>query len=183
MRNDPEYINVFGKLRKKSGSLEAKDRRNRYYKYKGIGIDIFAIEETNRFAATIAKFLYHNIQYPTSYITVGCIRRPLVRIIEFLHFCILFPVLRLIGKINPGHEYHYVLGTGWPRHTFNMKNTLPLAEAEFEGRRFPVPKNTDAYLTSVFGDWRSLPSEDLIIKSIHCKEYRDEVLYNNGITA
>ena len=175
MKTDVEYINVFSKLRKKSGHVETRDRRNKFYKYTGVGLDIFAIEKTNLFSAYVAKLLYHNIQYPTSYITVSWIRRPLVRLIEFLHFCLLFPLLRLVGKINPNGEYHYVLGTGWPRHTFYMKHTFPLSEAEFEGRMMPVPHDMDSYLTIVYGDWHRLPSEEEILKAIHCREYREEI--------
>ena len=39
----------------------------------------------------------------------------------------------------------------------------------------PVPKDMDAYLTNVYGDWRKMPSEEDIKKSIHCQEYRDEI--------
>lgn len=175
MKTDIEYINVFGKLRKKTGTLEAKDRRNKYYRWTGLAIDIFAIEKTNYLSVFLAKFLYHNIQYPTSYITVSWIRRPLVRIIEFIHFVLLFPLLRLVGKINPKEEYHYVLGTGWPKHTFYMKDTFPLSQAEFEGRMMPVPHDMDSYLTNVFGDWRIMPSEEQIRKAIHGKEYLEEI--------
>lgn len=175
IKTDVEYINIFGKLRRKSGCRDAKDRRNAYYKYKGVGLDIFAIEKTNRLSAVIAKFLYHNIQYPTSYIKIAWVRRPLVRLIEALHLGLIFPLLRIIGKINFTGEYHYVLGTGWPKHTFHMKYTFPLTTAEFEGEQMPVPNDMDAYLTTVFGDWRTLPSEDVIRKSIHCREYLEEI--------
>lgn len=175
MKTDIEYINVFGKFRKKHGRVDARDRRNKYYRYAGPGIDIFAIEKTNRLSAFLAKFIYHSIQYPTCYISIPWIRRPLVRIIEILTFCIIFPILRLIGRINPDGQYHYVLGTGWPDHTFYMKYTFPLSEAEFEGELMPVPNDMDAYLTKVFGDWRTLPSEEQIRKSVHCREYREEM--------
>ena len=175
IKTDVEYINIFSKLRRKSGCRDAKDRRNAYYKYKGVGLDIFAIEKTNRLSAVIAKFLYHNIQYPTSYIKTAWVRRPLVRLIEALHLGLIFPLLRIIGKINFTGEYHYVLGTGWPKHTFHMKYTFPLTTAEFEGEQMPVPNDMDAYLTTVFGDWRVLPSEDVIRKSIHCREYLEEI--------
>ena len=175
MKTDAEYINVFSKFRKKRPRLEAKDRRNKFYRYAGPGIDIFAIEKTNRFAAIAAKFLYHNIQYPTSYIKVKWIRITLVRLVEFIHFCLIFPILRLIGMINPKGEYHYVLGTGWPKHTFYMKYTLPLSEAEFEGINMPVPQDMESYLSIVYGDWKKLPTESQIKDAIHCREYREEI--------
>lgn len=175
MKTDVEYINIFAKYRKKEGRVEAKDRRNKYYKYAGPGLDIFAIEKTNRFSAVAAKFLYHSIQYPTSYIRIKWIRRVLVRLVELIHLVLVFPLLRLVGKINPNEEYHYVLGTGWPDHTFYMKYTFPLSTAEFEGEVVPVPYDMDAYLTTVYGDWKKLPTESQIKKAIHCREYREEI--------
>lgn len=175
MKTDVEYINVFGKFRKKEGRIQASSRRYRYYKWAGIGLDVFAIEKTNAFSAHVSKFLYHEFQHLTSYIGCSTLRRPLIRLVKAVHFHIVNPVLRLIGKINPKNEYHYVLGTGWPKHTFYMEDTFPLAEAEFEGKMFPVPKDMDAYLTNVYGDWRKIPSHESIRNFIHCQEYIDEI--------
>ena len=58
---------------------------------------------------------------------------------------------------------------------FYMKDILPLAQASFEGKMMPVPKDADAYLTNVYGDWRKLPSDAQIKKAIHSREYRDEI--------
>ena len=107
------------------------------------------------------------------------IRKPLIRIIEFFNFKIVFPLIRLIGKINPHKEYHYTLGTGWWQHTFWGENTFPLTTADFEGFLLPVPKDMDAYLTNVYGDWRTPPEEEEIKKAIHSQEYRDEIFGKN----
>jgi hypothetical protein len=56
-----------------------------------------------------------------------------------------------------------------------MKNTFPLTTARFEGEEFPVPKDTDAYLTLVYGDWRKMPSEEQIRKAIHNPTYIKEI--------
>lgn len=175
MKTDVEYVNLFGKFRKKAGRISVASRRYSYYKWAGVGLDIFAIEKTNQLAAHVSKFLYQEIQHLTSYIPWAWLRKPLIRVIEVFHFYITNPLLRLVGKINPKQQYHYVLGTGWPRHTFYMKDTFPLSEAEFEGYRFPVPKDMDAYLTNVYGDWKKIPSDDTIRKYIHCQEYIDEI--------
>ena len=175
MKTDVDYVNVFGKFRKKQGRIQSKSRRYRYYKWTGIGLDIFAIEKTNAFSARVSKSLYHEIQHLTEYVRLGWLRKSLIRIIETVHFGLVNPLLRLIGKINPKQEYHYVLGTGWPRHKFYLKDIFPLDTAEFEGVMMPVPKDMDAYLSNVYGDWRTLPSEEKIMKSIHCQEYIDEI--------
>lgn len=179
MRSDADYTNLFGKFRKREGRIESSSRRYDYYKWAGIGFDIFAIEKTNYFAARAATVIYHNLQHPTSYIRWAWLRKPLIRLVEGFSLGIVNPILRVIGLINPRGEYHYVLGTGWARHTFYMKDTLPLATTRFEGEEWPVPKDMDAYLTNVYGNWRELPSDEQIRKCIHCKEYIKEIYGND----
>lgn len=179
MSSDVDYTNLFGKFRKREGRIESSSRRYDYYKWAGIGFDIFAIEKTNYFAARAATVIYHNLQHPTSYIRWGWLRKPLIRLIEGFSLGIVNPILRLIGLINPRGEYHYVLGTGWARHTFYMKDTLPLTTTRFEGEEWPVPKDMDAYLTNVYGNWRKLPTDEQIRKCIHCKEYIKEIYGND----
>lgn len=179
MRTDADYIFPFGKFRKKEGYVHTRNPRCSYYKWKGIGFDIFSIEKTSFLAAKWASQIYYLMQAITQNLKIGWIRKPIIRIIEGINFGIIFPIIRLIGLINPKQEYHYTLGTGWPKHTFFMKNTFPLSTAEFEGEQLPVPNDMDSYLTNVYGDWRTLPTEDQIDKSIHCQEYRDEI-YGKG---
>ena len=175
-KTDVDYVNCFGKFRKRHGSVQSASHRYAYYKWKGIGFDIFALEKTNFLAAFIAEQVYSRTQKWTLNIDADWIRKPLIRIIEFLNWGILCPILRLFGWIfNPKGEYHYVLSTGWPKHTFYLKNTFPLTIAEFEGESMPVPRDMDSYLTNVYGDWRTPPTEEQIRESIHCQEYRDEI--------
>lgn len=173
--SDVEYVNTFGKFRKRQGRVRVASRRYEYYRWRGVGLDIFAIERTNYIAARIASVVYNNLQHLTSYIRIGWLRKSLIRIIEFLCLGLLNPLLRLIGLINPKDEYHYTLGTGWAKHTFHMKDTFPLSTACFEGREYPVPRDMSNYLSNVYGDWCKLPTEEQIRKAIHCEQYIDEI--------
>jgi lipopolysaccharide cholinephosphotransferase len=175
MLSDIDYVNTFGKFRKRKGEVKITRGRYRYLKYKGQFIDIFAIERTPYWAARAARVIYFNMQYPTIYIKTKWLRHILIRLIEGLRLGIINPVLRLLGLINPKGEYHYQMGTGWARHTFYLKDTFPLSTIEFEGHEFPAPRDVDAYLTNVYGDWRKLPDEDAIRQSIHSMEYVDEI--------
>ena len=175
MSSDVEYVSCFAKYRKRAGRIESKSRRYNYYKWCGIGFDIFTIEKTNFFAAKIAGFIYNNIQHLTSYIRWGIVRKPLIRIIEFLCIAIIFPILRVIGLINPRGEYHYSLGIGWAKSTFFIKDIMPLTTTDFEGVEMPVPKDMDAYLTRVYGNWRKLPNDEQIRRCIHNRQYINEI--------
>ncbi len=175
MKTDVDYVNWFGKFRKRDGHIQSQSRRYAYYKWAGIGFDIFSIEKTNFLSAKIASSIYSRMQSITIGIGNPIIRKPVIRMIEFTCFFLFFPLLRLVGQINPHQEYHYSLGTGWPLHTFFMKDTFPLTYAEFEGDWLPVPKDMDLYLTHVYGDWRKLPSAEEIKNSIHCWEYKAEI--------
>ena len=175
MFTDIDYVYAFAKFRKRKGEVEGGHRRGKYYKWRGQFIDIFAIEKTSYFSARASSIICNNLQHLTSYISWGWLRKPLIFIIKVLCYGVIIPLLRLIGLINPKGEYHYVLGSGWGRHTFFMKNTFPLTTARFEGEEFPVPHDMDAYLTQVYGDWRKLPTEEQIRKNIHNPDYIKEI--------
>ena len=174
-RSDIEYVNVFAKFRKKGTYVDTLNRRTANYKHAGYFIDIFCLEYTNEFCAWLAKRLYHSLIHPSIYVKKKWLRRAMIRLAEGLMFGLLMPVIRLFAKINPRHEYHYELGSGWADHVFYMKDVFPLGTAEFEGCMFPVPKNVDAYLTNVYGDWRHLPDDEQIMKSLHSKVYLNEI--------
>ena len=175
MDTDVDYVNYYGKFRKRHGVIRSASKRYDYYKWKGIGIDIFSLEKTSYFAAYWATKIYRTLEPLTLGIRRSWLRKPLIRCIEGACSYVFFPILRLIGLYNPKGEYHYVLGTGFPKSTFYMKDVFPLSITEFEGVLMPVPKDMDAYLTNVYGDWRTPPSEDTIKKSIHCQEYIEEI--------
>ncbi len=175
MSTDIDYVYLFSKFRKRHGDAGEEHRRSKFYKYKGPFVDIFCIEKTNYFAARASSVIYNNLQHLTSYVRWSWLRRPLILLVNLLCLGIIVPILRLVGLINPSGEYHYTLGLGWGRHKFFMKHTFPLGRAKFEAVEFPVPKDMDAYLSQVYGDWRKLPTDEQIRKAIHSPIYIKEI--------
>lgn len=171
MKTDIEYVRCFAKFRKRKGKEFSRDRRRNWYRWAGTYIDIFLIEKTNYPAALISGAIYKNLVHLTAYIQKGWLRRLLIRPIELLCLGVINTPLRLIGLINPKGEYHYTLGMGWAWATYYKKDILPLTTASFEGEEFPVPHNADKYLSGSYGDWRKLPSDTVIKRSIHRIEY------------
>ena len=171
METDIDYVNPFAHFGYKE--IVEEPGRTPYYRY--ICFDIFPMEKSSRFAAHLAKFFYYNMQYPTRYIKNQTFRRFCIRLVEAINFVLLIPFARLIGLINPRRQYHYLLGAGFWKSAFYIKDIFPLSTMEFEGHMFPVPGNTNAYLTKIYGDWSKLPSEEKIKRSIHGLEYYEEI--------
>lgn len=175
MQTDSEYEKCYSKFRKREGKEYSRDRRRDWYRWAGNYIDIFVIEKTSYMASLLSGTIYKNLIHVTAYIHTGWLRRLLMRPIKLLCLGLINPVLRVVGLINPHGAYHYVLGMGWAWATFYKKDILPLTTAQFEGEEFPVPKDADAYLSGVYGDWRKLPSDETIRKNIHRMEYVNEI--------
>lgn len=174
-KTDPDYVNVFGKFRKKIGSVETTDFRTQYFKFQGIGLDVFYIEKATMFAAHLAKFFYLNMQHPTQYIKNRLLRHLAIKVVCVINFVLLIPLARLIGLFNPRDEYRVCLGSGFYKSRFFKKDIFPLSKMEFEGIEFPVPGNVDSYLSNIYGDWRKLPSDEQIRRSMHSPVYIKEI--------
>ena len=102
MKTDVDYVNYFGKFRKKQGRLQSTSKRYRYYKWAGIGFDIFAIEKTNYLAARLSKTFYSPVQKLTRNIGISWIRKPLIRLIEFINTYVFHPLFLLCRQLLPG---------------------------------------------------------------------------------
>ena len=174
-KTDKDYVNVFGKFRKKAGDTSVSSKRYEYYKYNGIGLDVFALEKTNRISAVLGRFFYKTLVNYTVHIRCRALRHALISFGQAICFWGIFPLLRLLGKINPKGEYHYMIGTGWAKPAFDIETIVPVSHLSFEGIDMPAPKDADAYLKVLYGDWKKLPTEEQIRKAIHCKEYREEI--------
>lgn len=175
MRTDVDYVNLFGKFRDKRGHIQSLSPRYKYYKYAGIGLDVFAIEKTSYLAALLADKIYNYSMKSTLFFSNDRLRHIYTRVLEFLLLNGIIPIIRLLGLINPKSEYHLALGTGWPKHVFYENEIFPLKAGLFEGFFFPIPNDTERYLTNIYGNWREIPSVESIDSSIHCLEYRREI--------
>ena len=176
IQTDPDHINLFGKFLKKGERVPSTDLRAKNFRYGGLGFDIFCIEKSSEFAAHMGKFFYLNMQNPTKYIKNKTIRHFFIRLVQLINFGLLLPLTKLVGLIyNPENDYHYELGSGFYDQPFHVEDIFPLTTIEFEGISFPAPGNTEAYLTRMYGDWRKLPSDEDIRKSMHSPLYINEI--------
>ena len=68
---------------------------------------------------------------------------------------------RAIPDSSVGAVGRECLTLAWPNmNPISVDDIFPLAQAEFEGELYPVPRLTEKYLTTMYGDWRAIPKEE-----------------------
>lgn len=159
---DPGFISTYAKIRDKYSAI-TEHEEDINYRYKGIFIDIFQMEVTSyplvRFAAALHRRLvykYNRVPYAGN-----GFRKFQMQINYTLLTQLLYPCLRTAARIGRNKEVmHHTYGTCFltPRYKSDI---YPLSKLQFEDQQFPVPGNTHAYLTKMFGDYMRLPDSIL----------------------
>ena len=153
---EKKYPIKFGKVR---------DRKSYYYtnnwddkvKENGIFIDIFSVEKGNSKLKKIADFLYKR--------AFRRIRRDTEKKYEiFIAYliwplaCVLVCIARLLALLT-SDQMVYAYGTTAMQNEFSKNDIFPLQQIQFEGLQFYSPKNPNGYLTSLYGNYMTIPIE------------------------
>ena len=169
--SDFNYIHVFPKFREKEGNLLSScPQRGQLYHYRGVGIDIFSAEKNSYLRSFVCGKLRVWLLHFTYLIKNERLRRFITRM-QWVVFNCSVPLTWPLNLFRKEGELHYGLGQGLPKHYMWEKDLFPVAYLEFEGASLPVPRDQDAYLTHIYGNWRQLPSEEEIKRTIHNKEF------------
>lgn len=164
-KNDPFYFTVFAKVRDRNTKIY-----DSLYKYKGVFIDVFVLENTNRSLAYLAEKIrkpiswnfYHFIKKNRENKFVFYTCAPVFLALKYIYFIVL-PVFRLFTKILPNNELRHVYGTGWVDNIRKANEIIEPIRVPFEDALFPVPADYDSYLSRIFGaDYMTVPSKDKI---------------------
>ena len=167
---DFNYVHEFPKFREKEGNmLGSCPPRGRLYKYKGVGVDIFSIEKNSYLRSLVCgKLRVYLLHY--TYLIKNAWLRKWVTKLQWIVFRCLVPLTWPLNVFRKKGELHYGLGQGLPKHIMWKQDLFPVSEVPFESAVLPVPCNQDAYLTCLYGNWRQVPSDEEIKKTIHNKD-------------
>ncbi|MDE7396163.1 MAG: LicD family protein [Muribaculum sp.] len=170
--SDNGFLFPFAKLRDTDSYIEEADGLDAGQKYNGVYIDIFRLRPSNshalhrltsRMLGTELKF---RSRHPHSRIPAAMLR-------GLLHG-IIFPLIRLLDSLGRPARLRHMIPSYFaaPRFTADL---YPLSEVEFEGHSFLAPRDPDAYLKRIYGDYMSIPDPDKI--QIHTSKV---VLHRNN---
>lgn len=158
-KSDENYFRTFAKVRDLHSEI-SEFELDRYYKYRGLYVDIFSIERVPKYICRLYggvfevigrwrrkcgdnKFLWHILKCFQK-ITLWTI--PIAR-----------PIFRIFTK-----DLHHSYGSGFLKER-HIEDIHPLTSVQFEGYTFPAPNNVDSYLRLIYGDYNRLPDIDSFV--------------------
>lgn len=155
-KNDNGYFYSFAKMRDKHSFID-EGHSDDFYKYRGVYIDVFPLEESNIFG--------HIVSYKLTRPILSKIKKKsYFSILKNIIFLELY-IFRIIFFLLPCKKLRHAYGTGWHFNFRDKKDIFPLRRVIFEGVEVNVPNDMDGYLKKIYGDYMEIPSEDEIAKS------------------
>lgn len=171
------------KVRHNNTMYFEEEFKGNYKMHNGIFIDVFPYDSLPKH-----NFVY-KIQRALSYNILKSFKR-IDRIPEKLSFKnrITFSFYQLVVKVftterrlkffkyltnwnDINSEYMgYGLDTYWSEYVYKKSDYFNLVKLEFEGEQFYAPRNYDAILTQLYGDYMTLPKEE--DREWHAKEIK-----------
>lgn len=157
---DNYYIAPYEKLRISGTEVKENNNNDRYYKFKGIYIDLFYLEPATKGSHWLSnKFQRLFMCFANARPFWG--KKKMLRLSFLILHKMVYPCLGAISYlISPG-KLSYPLGSLFSTQ-FDRDWIYPLKEIEFENRRFYVPNNYDAVLVAQYGDYMTFPPLDTI---------------------
>jgi len=171
-----EYYNVYPtpcKVRYNNTLFLEEGTEENSKMHNGIFIDVFPYDSLPKLKIT------YKIQRTLSYNILKSFKR-LRDMPEYLSFKnkITFSFYKLVVKMfpnkrrlqffnylvkwnDPKSDYMgYGVDTYWSEYVYKKSDYFDLAKLEFEGQYFYAPKNYDAILTELYGDYMTMPKEE-----------------------
>jgi len=155
---DKNYFFFYAKVRDRRSHLEESNRYDRVWKEQGIYIDIFPFYKQPLWIHMLSEKTQGHVYKIMRRMGGDSGEMWKVRLITRLNRRIIYPALRALCRLCKARETY---GMGIPYHDpRHLEDILPLTEAEFEGHKFPVPKDCHKVLTLKYGDYMRMPDID-----------------------
>ena len=160
--SDPAFRSTLNRLRDKNSLCLTKGVDFAKDYHKGLFIDLFEIQPYPTISKKLQVFIlkwygkttnfFFNKQDVNLKNHIAAITFPFIR--AGLH--IVWGILNLKPKNKLGYEKHFSVY----KNSYTKEMVYPLKSITFEGHVFPAPANPDKYLTSIYGDYMTIPPKE-----------------------
>lgn len=160
---DIEYVAPYAKLRDLHTEIKETNNNDRWYKYKGIYVDVFPVYSfSSGIMYSLSWILQLTLLHKLTSITNKRIRRGLIRLNYGVLYKCLFPLFNFLNSFGKSRIVRVGgLGSGF-KDRYDKEIVDEIIEIDFEGIKFPVLRQYERYLTSLYGDYMELPLMDSI---------------------
>lgn len=163
---DKNFLLTFGKVRDCKSFIEEDYGYDKKYKYRGCYVDIFPISRSN------SKLLFTIGMRLNMHLLIADHNENKYKkmIWQYLNK-IGLPILKILTRIGNRDIYRESIGAIFPeiRYYNDIKDSI---RVKFEDSEFPIPRNYDSYLTTIYGDYMRIPNiEDVQIHTSKFKLY------------
>lgn len=168
-RTYAKYWHIFAKFRKNNTQkIESNPPPPYPNEHRGINIDIFPYDTalSNYFILKIQDFLLKKIRFllfeKRGYKSDGSkflvlLKQLIAKIIPFNGFHGFARAIMTFSPEKSDSITSWGSAEGYKKETFPRDVILPTVRAEFEGRQFAIPNDSNFYLEQIYGDYMQPP--------------------------
>ena len=158
-KTDPNYFRTFAKVRDLHSQISEFDI-DKYYKYRGLYVDVFSIERVPRKICRFYGGIFEVIgRWRYKFASTKVVWLAIKGFQQLMLWSI--PIVRPIFKIFT-KDLHHSYGSGFLKER-HIEDIYPLSDVQFEGYVFPAPYDVDNYLKIIYGEYNKLPNPDSIV--------------------
>lgn len=158
-QTDSNYFLPYGKIRDRNSSV--KEIYNYVSEYEGCWVDLFPLQKKTRVRAKTANKIYAALVWnPFMKGTGGRLSARVIRG-KKIFYGVVARFGNWLSHIIPYKYMYHVSGSRFYAKRLPAE-IYPLSEIEFEGHKFLAPRDCDAYLRRIYGDYMALPDIDRI---------------------
>lgn len=158
---DKEYYFTYAKVRDVNSYVCEDGVSDRYYKYKGVYVDIFPMTNATPTLLHFSSYWHWRCVMKLSFLKNDNwgIRKKVCHFM-FLLSMKLYSLFEWIDQLKGNKNINYSYGCQFFLNC-PLEFIFPLVKIDFEKHQFNAPCNYDGYLKKLYGDYWLLPEEKL----------------------
>ncbi len=153
IKTEDKYFLPFAKLRDTKSHIFEEGAPN--YEYDGCWIDIFPLERNSKWAMKLSAKIHTVLLNPNFRYHIS--NAILEKILINFYFHILTPLIRFFNCFTNKDYLYHTYGVCFYKERY-AEDIREVVYKKFENLELPIPRNYHHYLTSIYGNYDSIPA-------------------------